>query len=773
MKKSKPADTRSSLPAPNSIRLEDHIDEEDWYNVFQIIHHHVMQFKKLLKFQGTSTRNAQYLSQWMTMYADVSEEKNDDEDMSWETVAAIFFKGELLGSFKDFTEHIIGLVPSVKVIMKVIEENERVFITINEGWKTLAMDEEQTKAHNMQTDKEKRQNKTRKDMIDLAKNDDDDREQEIFNMELRKQVNDMEKKLDSETMAIRSEIRSAYTEIKELKTDLKTDLLSAIKTGIAEVIGGDPKTYNEELKISLKEGERQYSKLQGDLNTSEKKINDLRSQAETIKKLADDATNKAKKVYTEHKLEFEAKNTEILTKMTEALVQVTNATRNTRTHEAPPSGVPSEAPPPLTTPYYQKHYADEYRIGSEVYRIQTKKFIEDSTPIICNSSNEMLGTYDLLKEVAGNYGILLQNRDDIGKWDKVMNAEPPTCPYNEIDFTTKKQYQECYSKMKIALATKLKKHVEFGPNFIAADIAVTNYSNDGYRMLYDLMVNAHPQLKRDSAQQPHKPKFNGDINEFMFKFQNYYTYKASRSKPHYYDDYEKAEAVMYAIKESRYYRDIKHGMDEAENLLRLWKAAGSNNAEFPTELELDSIAGTILQYYIERNRNPLPQSRGRSREERQNINATHGNGDRGATIRAANGYNGYRRRYGNNNRNNSRSTSRNSSRSNSYSRSNDRNRDDRAYTPTRNQNGGRATRRCDYCNGIHYVDTVGCPKLLDYINIHEYVSNANPNEINRIVEDMQREREQSRSRSRSQSSRMSQQRGRSNNSERSRSGSRN
>ena len=61
------------------------------------------------------------------------------------------------------------------------------------------------------------------------------------------------------------------------------------------------------MKVSLKGGERQYSKLQGDLNMSERKINDLRSQAETIKKLADDATDKAKKAYTDHTIEFEAK----------------------------------------------------------------------------------------------------------------------------------------------------------------------------------------------------------------------------------------------------------------------------------------------------------------------------------------------------------------------------------------------------------------------------------------------------------------------------------
>ena len=307
MESNKPADTRSSLLAPSPISLEDSINKEDWYTVFCIVHHHVMQFKKLLRFQGTSTRNAQYLSRWMTMYADVSEEKNDDEDMSWETIAAIFFKGELSGSFKDFIEHIIGLVPLVKVIMRVIEENERVYIIVDEDWQSFTMDKEQTKAHNEQTNEEKRQNKMRTETIELLGNDNHDKEKEVLSKELRKQVNDMEEKLESETKAIRSDIRSAYTEIKELKTDLKTDLLIAIKDGIAEVIGGDPKTYNEELKVSLKEGERQYSKLQGDLNMSERKINDLRSQAETIKKLADDATDKAKKAYTDHTIEFEAK----------------------------------------------------------------------------------------------------------------------------------------------------------------------------------------------------------------------------------------------------------------------------------------------------------------------------------------------------------------------------------------------------------------------------------------------------------------------------------
>ena len=130
----------------------------------------------------------------------------------------------------------------------------------------------------------------------------------------------------------------------------------------------------------------------------------------------------------------------------------------------------------------------------------------------------MLGAYELLQEIAANYGILLEDWNSITKWDKQLNQHPPTCPYITTDFINKQHYDQCYSKMKLALANKLKSNVNFGPHFLAADITISNYALDGYRMLYDLLTNSHPRLKRDSAQQPTKPKFNGDMNEFIFKF---------------------------------------------------------------------------------------------------------------------------------------------------------------------------------------------------------------------------------------------------------------
>ena len=160
-----------------------------------------------------------------------------------------------------------------------------------------------------------------------------------------------------------------------------------------------------------------------------------------------------------------------------------------------------------------------------------KKFIDDTTPIVCHNKDEFLATYDLIREIANIYGILIEDRNSIIKWDKEIDENPPTCPYSDKHFIDQRQHDECYIKMKTALATKLKTGVDFGDNFLAADIIVTNYETDGYVMLYELMTNAHPQLKRDTAQQPRKPKFDGNMAEFIFKFKNYYSYKASRAKP--------------------------------------------------------------------------------------------------------------------------------------------------------------------------------------------------------------------------------------------------
>ncbi len=743
---------RSERFAPTHINLEDPIDEDEWYQVFELINYHVRQFKKLLRFSG-STTTAKYLNEWTILFNDVTDHKNEFVETTWQNIAMTYIS-ILIDDFPQFVQTLLDKVPPINVALYLHEVNGEHYLSVYDNWQSFGCDDAQKKSHEEQIQREQNCKRDERD------NDDDSSfhlsKSEVSplsgNITFQQQVKDMEAKLDMETKAIRTEIKSTSSEIK----DLKADLLKSIKEGIAAAVG-DPQKYDEDLKKSIKDGERISAKLQGDLKKGEEKLSDLRSKADNLKKIAEDATAHATKAYTSTKLDFETKNATLLKSMTTA---INDLAKNVA------SGPPVPAPSATSTAHHTvsaKYYADEYRIGSDLYRVQAKKFIEDSTPIVCHNGDEMLQTYDLLKEIAANYGILLADKSSLSKWDKTMYDNPPTCPYNDSMFTSDRQHRECYSKMKIALATKLKSHVQFGPNYLAADIAITNYSHDGYRMLYDLMANAHPQLKRDSAQQPRKPVFQGDMSELIFKFQNYYAYKESRSHPHYYEEYEKTEAVIYAIKRSRFYRDLKDGLDEVENTLKLWRNTGSNTADFPNELELDSIAGSIMQYYIERDLNPLPRPRGRSREQRRPDNR-QAQDNTPVRVRAAYNNNRNNNNYRNGDRSNSRSNSRGPN-NRMYNRSN------RSNPPSRSVSRERDMRQCEFCNGLHLLNTQGCPKLIDFVHLQQYINNTNPDEIQRVVDNMQRER--SRSRSQSQSSRHSgQQRDRSSSYDRSRSSNR-
>ena len=580
---------------------------------------------------------------------------------------------------------------------------------------------------------------------------------------LQRQVKEIENKLESETKSLQNDFAN-MAQKQDVTNNKIENLTSNINATIAAAIAnalGDAKNSTKELQDTIKKGKIEASKLEGELKVATEKIDSLKANAENLKNIAEASTDKAAKAYTDAKSQFDHAQAEILKNMTAALKDVATAQESIT---AASSRIPHSTAPGTITGHssaYSKYFPDEYTIDDTKYQVRAQKFIDDETPIVCNNSNEMLNTYDLIKEIALNYGILITTRGYLDKWDKSMSNVPPTCPYREKHFKNEHQFEECYSKMKIALTTKLKTKITFGSNYLAADIAITNHSNDGYKMLYELMTNAHPRLKRDSAVQPRKPKFEGDINDYIFAFKNYFTYKEARKRPHIYDDYEKTEMVLANIKDSRYYSQLKEGLDEVDNTLKLWKNAGFDHTEFPPELEIDSIAQSILQIYIERGENPLRSSRGRSRDRDQrelgrgrqfhNNNGDTRNG--GVAARAAyyrnNNYSNYGRNRGNRqssySRSPARSNSRDSNRSNprgdtNYSRSN---------TPNRGRNDGRATRECEYCMGIHLESTVGCPKLIEQYRLQEYLNNTDSREVQRVVEGMERDRNRSRSRSRS------------------------
>ena len=87
-------DTRSKFDAPPHIDIEISRDEKNWYEVFEIIHHHVMQLKKLVRLLDRgSTTNTKYLLTWSSLYNDVTEHKKDVPDIEWRAIAAIYMPG--------------------------------------------------------------------------------------------------------------------------------------------------------------------------------------------------------------------------------------------------------------------------------------------------------------------------------------------------------------------------------------------------------------------------------------------------------------------------------------------------------------------------------------------------------------------------------------------------------------------------------------------------------------------------------------------------------
>jgi hypothetical protein len=323
-------------------------------------------------------------------------------------------------------------------------------------------------------------------------------------------------------------------------------------------------------------------------------------------------------------------------------------------------------------------------------------------------------------QISKQYGIHITPALQLDRWDMKYDKKPTTFPLQLSSFENKEHFENSYTTMSLAIATKLRESVEFHESYMAAKMAVNTYINDGYVMLYHLIKNVHPKLQRNKATKPKKPIFAGDINAYILKFKNWLEYQAQREYPHVYDDDEIADDVIAAIKSTRWATQLAKGLDTVESKLDRWK--NSNEEDLPDELKIDFIGHTLMAPYVESNENPIHMSRSLDRHQ-----------ERGRpTVRAA-----YQR---------------------GRSRSNSGNYRSRSTSRPRSQSGAsqreKATRDCKICGERHYETTVGCPHLYRHMNIQEYVRNTNRRSVENHVSEVQRDRrERSRSRASSRSSR--------------------
>lgn len=295
----------------------------------------------------------------------------------------------------------------------------------------------------------------------------------------------------------------------------------------------------QQLTEAIKDGNRTVEKLTGDIKNSQSTLDRIKAQAKSLSDTTEEKSDKAVKDYLKLKAELQKEcervASTIQTEWQELDDKLDEIKRKTNSS--------------TLTPYQKKDYPNEYNIVGSLIVIRNKKYQEDTTPIQCNSNDDLLTTYQLIVHVSRQYGIYITPLDLLTMWNTATSDIPPTCPYTETDFDTVLKYTNAYQSMSLAIATKLKVGVKFAPNFMAPKLAINEYTTDGYVMLYHLVKHVHPQLQRNKATKPMKPKFEGNVNQYILKYKNWLTYQKNRSQPHIYDDDELADDFLMAVKQ--------------------------------------------------------------------------------------------------------------------------------------------------------------------------------------------------------------------------------
>ena len=137
---------RSSLSIPPGVDLEQPISEKRWYDIIRLIHHHTLEFKKLLRQHDGYDINVQYLAAWSSFYEDVCIHRENLPDATWQEITSTHIKKDI-SIYKEFVLYILEMVPPVWVIVNVRSTRNETYISVLDKWKTDEGDKEQLEAH--------------------------------------------------------------------------------------------------------------------------------------------------------------------------------------------------------------------------------------------------------------------------------------------------------------------------------------------------------------------------------------------------------------------------------------------------------------------------------------------------------------------------------------------------------------------------------------------------------------------------------------------------
>ena len=509
------------------------IDDTQWYRAIRVIRDHVRQFRRLLENHNEDTDDVNYIQEWIEFYSNVDEHRerllkihvDDDDDggviePNWREMVQFLFADDV-NTVHEFINEVLKIIPPVRYILEVIKmsgtPNKYVLQQRYYPLQSYHYNHQLTLHRSLCNNDKTAEDKNNKSDVSMSQDSDDnskrDKSDDInisFASSLQNQVQEMEDKLDTVTKELQCDLGKVQSEISSINSNIG-NINETIQMSIARAIADAFTNTNKEMNDAIKAGTREIEKMTGEIKSATVQVESLKSKAATLKNNASQAEEKATKAYISAKTQMDSKKNEIEEKLQEAL-----ETAQEIVNEAKAAAVTTKIPTSIPPKYY-KNYGDSFTIAEQEYQVRSKKFIDDETPIQCDNGGEFLTTYELLKEIASPYGILLTQLDMIGEWDKTYMTAPPTCPYDPSDCDSMIEYDKAYSMMSLALSTKLRNKVKFGDKFLAAKLAVNRFSNDGYKMLYDILITTHPKLKRNKATKPSKPQFLGDIAEYINK----------------------------------------------------------------------------------------------------------------------------------------------------------------------------------------------------------------------------------------------------------------
>ena len=693
---------------------------EQWFN---IVKHVQQQVSKLLTVLGTQEPPT-YVQEWDKVYNNITDLVGRHPEASYYDSNIHLFGNPL--TLYDYTTELINMIPPLRAIITVhklrpprndvvelvlrhhTEETASLQREIHAQWQgPISPEKSLSSVDHLPT--------THVEIDEVDDGDDKESTHDEEGSEFYNINTPSSRSIAQISPALKQQVETMQVQLNDLTSlgdSMKEQIDNAIKTAVDTIMTKAQENLisaNDNLRTSIRDGQQAAARLTGELRTATEAVRHMRTQSEHLTQQATRAKDIATREYAQIRGELTNHHHEIIQEIKD-LGDETLARMPT--------------PSPTQQPYPRYRNPDEYNIRKEIVSIRSKKYQEDKTPITCASKDNLFLMYDHLVNVSKQYGVHITDLGDLKIWQNPTKTYPTTFPYEARDFDTEEHYHAAYLSMSLAIATKLKTGIRFGSKYNTAKLLIHEHATDGYEILYHLIATAHPKLMPNKAMRPQKPRFEGDLHQYIASYRNWIHFNENRSTPHIYDSDEIADDVIHAIKSSRWANQLKKGLERAETKLERWKTDVTGSMMFPLELRLEFITQTILQYYVERNIDPFATSHPGTPAAR----ALHTEHPRGRS---------QQRRYYRD-------------RSNSRQRSN---------SSTRSRASREDLRECRICGGRHRTDTIGCPHLIRHQRISNFIHTTGEREVQNLIDDALQQRERSQSRD---STRRSQSRTRSN-----------